>query len=118
MSGTLNKVMLIGHLGDEVKLRYFDNGGCIGRFPLATNEINKIIDSYPNADDLVWAQEEPRNMGAYGFLLMNLEQVKQFRVASRRPYGAPAAGSSVRAKKRHQEVIDYVFDATKNNQRN
>ncbi|MGB2116319.1 MAG: 2-oxoglutarate dehydrogenase E1 component [Flavobacteriaceae bacterium] len=87
-------------------------------FPLATNEINKIIDSYPNADDLVWAQEEPRNMGAYGFLLMNLEQVKQFRVASRRPYGAPAAGSSVRAKKRHQEVIDYVFDAAKNNQRN
>ena len=87
-------------------------------FPLATNEIDKIIDSYPNADDLVWAQEEPRNMGAYGFLLMNLEQVKQFRVASRRPYGAPAAGSSVRAKKRHKEVIDYVFDATKNNQRN
>ena len=43
MSGTLNKVILIGHLGDEVKLRYFDNGGCIGRFPLATNEsyINK-----------------------------------------------------------------------------
>ena len=38
MSGTLNKVMLIGHLGDEVKLRYFDNGGCIGRFPLATSE--------------------------------------------------------------------------------
>ena len=30
--------MLIGHLGDEVKLRYFDNGGCIGRFSLATNE--------------------------------------------------------------------------------
>ena len=30
--------MLIGHLGDEVKLRYFDNGSCIGRFPLATNE--------------------------------------------------------------------------------
>ena len=87
-------------------------------FPLATNEINKIIDTYPNAYDLVWAQEEPRNMGAYGFLLMNLEPVKQFRVASRRPYGAPAAGSSVRAKKRHKEVIDYVFDATKNNQRN
>lgn len=87
-------------------------------FPLATSEINKIINSYPNANDLVWAQEEPRNMGAYGFLLMNLEPVKQFRVASRRPYGAPAAGSSVRAKKRHQEVIDYVFDDKKNNQRN
>ncbi|NJB36835.1 MULTISPECIES: single-stranded DNA-binding protein [Flavobacteriaceae] len=38
MSGTLNKVMLIGHLGDEIKMHYFDGGGCIGRFPLATNE--------------------------------------------------------------------------------
>ena len=42
MSGTLNKVMLIGHLGDEVKMHYFEGGGCIGRFPLATN------DSYTN----------------------------------------------------------------------
>lgn len=43
MSGTLNKVMLIGHLGDEVKLHYFDDKNCVGRFPLATNEsyVNK-----------------------------------------------------------------------------
>ncbi|MBT8262415.1 MAG: single-stranded DNA-binding protein [Bacteroidia bacterium] len=38
MSGTLNKVMLIGHTGDEIKMHYFEGGGCIGRFPLATNE--------------------------------------------------------------------------------
>jgi single-strand DNA-binding protein len=38
MSGTLNKVMLIGHLGDEVKMHYFEGGNCIGRFPIATNE--------------------------------------------------------------------------------
>ncbi len=38
MSGTLNKVMLIGHLGDDIKMHYFDGGGCVGRFPLATNE--------------------------------------------------------------------------------
>jgi len=29
MSGTLNKVMLIGHLGDEVKMHYFDASGII-----------------------------------------------------------------------------------------
>jgi single-strand DNA-binding protein len=39
MSGTLNKVMLIGHLGDDVKMHYFDGGNCIGRFQLATNEV-------------------------------------------------------------------------------
>ncbi len=38
MSGTLNKVMLIGHLGDEVKVHYFEGGNCIGRFPIATND--------------------------------------------------------------------------------
>jgi single-strand DNA-binding protein len=38
MAGTLNKVMLIGHLGDEVKMHYFEGGNAIGRFPIATNE--------------------------------------------------------------------------------
>lgn len=39
MNGTLNKVMLIGHLGEDVKMHYFDGGNCIGRFSLATNEV-------------------------------------------------------------------------------
>ena len=38
MTGTLNKVMLIGHTGDDVKMHYFEGGGSIGRFPVATNE--------------------------------------------------------------------------------
>ena len=43
MNGTINKVILIGHLGDNVKMHYFDGGNSIGRFPLATNDsyINK-----------------------------------------------------------------------------
>lgn len=38
MAGTVNKVILIGHTGDDVKMNYFEGGNCIGRFPLATNE--------------------------------------------------------------------------------
>lgn len=38
MAGTINKVILIGHLGDEVKMHYFEGGNSVGRFPLATNE--------------------------------------------------------------------------------
>mgnify|MGYP002639253293 CR=1 FL=1 len=38
MAGTVNKVMLIGHLGDDLKVHYFDDKNSIGRFPLATNE--------------------------------------------------------------------------------
>lgn len=86
-------------------------------FPLPKTKIKEVIAKYTNADDIVWAQEEPRNMGAYSHLLMHLDEAKSFRVASRRFYGAPAAGSSVRSKRRHEEVIAYVFDKTKNNMR-
>ncbi|MDA8900766.1 2-oxoglutarate dehydrogenase E1 component [Flavobacteriaceae bacterium] len=84
-------------------------------FPLPVNEIQAAIDQYTAATDWVWAQEEPRNMGAWSFLLLQLPQAQKFRPATRRFYGAPAAGSAVRFQKRHQEVIDYVFDAEKDN---
>ena len=35
---SLNKVMLMGHLGDEVKMHFFEGGNSIGRFTIATNE--------------------------------------------------------------------------------
>ena len=84
-------------------------------FPLPDQQMKDIIAKYSNADDIVWAQEEPRNMGAWSHLLMHFSEVGKFRVASRRYYAAPAAGSSVRSKARHQQVIDYVFDKTKDN---
>lgn len=39
MHGTLNKVTLIGHLGDDVKMHYFEGGNSIARFSIATNEV-------------------------------------------------------------------------------
>ena len=84
-------------------------------FPLPEKQMKEIIGKYKNADDIVWAQEEPRNMGAWSHLLMHFSDVQKFRVASRRFYAAPAAGSAVRSKARHQQVIDYVFDKTKDN---
>ena len=79
--------------------------------------MRSIIAKYSNVDDVVWAQEEPRNMGAYSHILMNFEESKNFRLASRRTYGTTAAGSPERYKRRHRQVIDYVFDKQKNNQK-
>ena len=86
-------------------------------FPLPEDEIEAVISKYKNTEDIVWAQEEPRNMGAYAHILMHIDAAKHWRVASRRSYSAPAAGSATRSKKRHKEVIDFVFDKTKDNQR-
>lgn len=83
-------------------------------FPLPKDEIRKIIKKYKNADDIVWAQEEPKNMGAYSFLLMHLEEAKDFRICSRRMYAAPASGSTVRSMARHAKVIESVFDKNMN----
>lgn len=64
MSGTLNKVLLIGYLGDDVKMHYFDGGNCIGRFPLATNEtyINKTTGEKINTTE--WHNLVVRNKAA------------------------------------------------------
>ena len=86
-------------------------------FPLPKKEIEKILADYNHVTDVVWAQEEPRNMGAWSHLLLHLPAAQQFRVASRRFYGTPAAGSATRFKRRHQQVLDYVFDRSKNNMR-
>jgi 2-oxoglutarate dehydrogenase E1 component len=86
-------------------------------FPLPKKEIDNILADYAHVSDVVWAQEEPRNMGAWSHLLLHLPAAKQFRVVSRRFYGTPAAGSATRFKRRHQQVLDYVFDRSKNNMR-
>jgi 2-oxoglutarate dehydrogenase E1 component len=78
-------------------------------FPLPVAQLKDIIAQYPNADDYVWAQEEPKNMGAYSFMLMNFDLVK-WRLASLKAYAAPAAGSYTRAKRRHADAIRMVFD--------
>ena len=78
-------------------------------FPLPIEQLRDIISKYPNADDYVWAQEEPKNMGAYSFMLMNFDLVK-WRLASLRAYAAPASGSYTRAKRRHADAIRMVFD--------
>ena len=64
MSGTLNKVMLIGHLGDEVKMHYFDDKNCVGRFPLATNETYTNKQTNERVTNTEWHNIVVRNKAA------------------------------------------------------
>ncbi len=64
MSGTLNKVMLIGHLGDKVKVTYFDGGNCLGRFPIATNEIYTRKQTGEKVTNTEWHNVVVRNKAA------------------------------------------------------
>ena len=81
-------------------------------FPLPIKQLEAIIATYTNAKEYVWAQEEPKNMGAWGYMLMNFNSVP-LQLVSRRVYSSPAAGSSARSKARHKQVIDSVFQTPK-----
>lgn len=84
-------------------------------FPLPAEEMREVLKAYAAVEEVVWAQEEPRNMGIWSHLLLHFPEAVNFRPATRRFYGTPAAGSATRFNKRHQEVIEYVFDPSKDN---
>ena len=58
--------------------------------------IKSILSNYPNAKEFIWAQEEPKNMGAWGFVFLqfaeNLPDVR-LRYAGRHASPATATGS-------------------------
>ena len=81
-------------------------------FPLHLEKIKNIIDNYPNVENYVWAQEEPKNMGAWSHMLQRMDLVK-LEVCSRPYSSVPAPGSSTRDKRRQKRVIDAVFDTKK-----
>ena len=56
--------MLIGHLGDEVKMHYFESGDCVGRFPLATNETYTSKKTNERISNTEWHNIVVRNKGA------------------------------------------------------
>jgi 2-oxoglutarate dehydrogenase E1 component len=76
-------------------------------FPLDKKGIYKIIKKY-NAKEIIWAQEEPENMGAWSFILCELRS-SEIKVISRPSSAATASGSSKKSAAQQQEIIDKVF---------
>ncbi|PHS10520.1 MAG: single-stranded DNA-binding protein [Kordia sp.] len=61
---TLNKVMLIGNLGDDVKMHYFEGGNCVGRFPIATSETYTSKQTGERVTNTEWHNIVMRNKAA------------------------------------------------------
>jgi 2-oxoglutarate dehydrogenase E1 component len=79
-------------------------------YPLPAQEVGALLRTYPAAD-LVWAQEEPRNQGAWTYLLAELAPLlggRPLGLVSRPASAAPATGS---AKRHAAEQLDLVARA-------
>jgi 2-oxoglutarate dehydrogenase E1 component len=75
-------------------------------YPLPKTQIDEVIASYPNAKNILWAQEEPENMGAWTFIAMNLRHIP-FVGICRRASAAAAEGS----KKLHERRLKHLFES-------
>lgn len=64
MSGSLNKVMLIGHTGVDVKAKYFEGGGSVANFTLATNETYVNRTTGQKVENTEWHNIVVRNKAA------------------------------------------------------
>jgi 2-oxoglutarate dehydrogenase E1 component len=69
-------------------------------YPFPGERISTLLRRYPEAKDVVWVQEEPRNMGAFGFLLDRvapcLAPGQTLRYVGRPRNSSPATGSTRR----------------------
>jgi len=74
-------------------------------YPFAADQAKEILGRYGASSELVWAQEEPRNMGAWRTMR---EQIPDLRYVGRPEAASPATGS---AKRHQQEVAEIVNDA-------
>ncbi len=77
-------------------------------YPFALNILKDIIKTYPNSVQFTWIQDEPANMGAWGFLSKWLRPLG-FSLISRPFSSSPATGSYELHKLRQQKLIDKLF---------
>jgi single-strand DNA-binding protein len=66
MSGTLNKAILIGHLGKDPEIRTFQNGGKVAHLTLATSESWKDKESGERKERTEWHRIAITNEGLVG----------------------------------------------------
>ncbi|MCW4386610.1 multifunctional oxoglutarate decarboxylase/oxoglutarate dehydrogenase thiamine pyrophosphate-binding subunit/dihydrolipoyllysine-residue succinyltransferase subunit [Salinibacterium sp. SYSU T00001] len=77
-------------------------------YPLPLRELSGVLSQYPNAE-LMWAQEEPENQGAWPFIYMELKRNlpnREMKVACRPASASPATGSTKRSAQEQVELID------------
>ena len=82
-------------------------------YPYKSKEMRKILASYTKAKDVVWVQEEPKNMGAWNFLTLrlieDLSPGQKLRYAGRPESASPAVGSAKISNQQQKHLVKQAF---------
>jgi 2-oxoglutarate dehydrogenase E1 component len=75
-------------------------------YPIPHKQINQILNKYNKSKKLVWAQDEPENMGAWPFINRKLTNLG-FKLVSRKESASPAVGLM----EKHRKELDYILNS-------
>ena len=83
-------------------------------YPFPVPEMREIVERYPNVTQIVWAQEEPKNMGAWEYMGYRLKKLvgmgTPVNYVGRRRSSSPAEGSKTAWAINQSMITEYAFD--------
>ncbi|HWT94799.1 MAG TPA: multifunctional oxoglutarate decarboxylase/oxoglutarate dehydrogenase thiamine pyrophosphate-binding subunit/dihydrolipoyllysine-residue succinyltransferase subunit, partial [Solirubrobacteraceae bacterium] len=97
-----------------------NEGVAIGRiellYPFPQSEILELIGTYPNLKEVVWVQEEPRNMGARAHVSPRLQQIMpdhlKFGYIGRQERASPGEGYPAAHVAEQSRIVETALDLT------
>ena len=82
-------------------------------YPFPNEDVRAIIEGYPNLQEMVWVQEEPKNMGAWTFMKPRLRELVDgalpIRYVGKPARPSPAQGSAAFHKREHADIVRAAF---------
>jgi 2-oxoglutarate dehydrogenase E1 component len=81
-------------------------------YPFPEVELQAALDQHPSAQDIVWVQEEPANMGAFTYVMPELRRLAGDRTVlsvKRSASASPATGSAKAHEIEEKTLIDLAF---------
>jgi len=83
-------------------------------YPWPGEAVAEIVDRYPNLEDVVWAQEEPKNMGAWSYVSPQLRvatgNMLTIRYIGRPERASPAEGYSKAHEEEQKRIVAEVLN--------
>jgi 2-oxoglutarate dehydrogenase E1 component len=85
-------------------------------YPFPASAVRVILGRYPATSEVVWVQEEPRNMGAWRFVEEQMQPIledsqRAIRYVGRVASASPSTGSLKRHQQEQAELVDAAFAA-------
>jgi 2-oxoglutarate dehydrogenase E1 component len=84
-------------------------------YPWPHEEIGRVVDLYPAVEDVVWAQEEPKNMGAWTYVAPRLRalvgNIQEMRYVGRPERASPAEGFESAHKAEQARIVAEALSA-------